>query len=91
MNTPLTPMSASTARRNASDVSRTSIRGRQMAGLFTVMRPVVRALLHMVFTMRSKRMRGLWPLTVPWRRAMTENPSPPIWSTPRSPWSFEMP
>ena len=73
------------ARKKAAEVSRTSIRGRQMAGLFTTIRPSRHAVLNIVLTMRSKRVRGLYPQTVPWRNATAEKPSPCNWSTPRSP------
>jgi hypothetical protein len=47
--------------------------GRQIDGFLTVMRPSRTAVLNMVLTIRSSRMRGLYPLTVPFRSEITEN------------------
>ena len=67
-----------------------SVYGYTLDKLYDEDAPVIAAL-YMVLTMRSKRMRGLHPLTVPWRRATTEKSPSASCNTARSPCSFEMP
>ncbi len=65
--------------------------GRQIDGLLTVMTPSAIADLNIVFTTRSNRILGLYPLIVPFRKEMTEKLSSASCMTACSPCILEMP
>ena len=65
--------------------------GRQIDGLLTVIVRVFIAVLNIVLMIRSKRIRGLYPETVPFRNEITEKFSSASCRAACSPWSLEMP
>ena len=65
--------------------------GRHRDGLSTLISPLRRQHMYIVLTIRSKRIRGLYPQIVPFLSEIAEKPSSRICSTPCSPCSLEIP
>src|SRR3989344_1422300 len=89
--TPLTVYGSATAFVYAATASEIASMGRQMLGLFTVSFPSVFAFMYIVFTIKSKRIRGLYPEIVPFRKLITEKSLSSRCNTAYSPCAFEIP